>query len=144
MDATRPSRRLPRLVLVTGALVAGIAAALAPDAALGAAKDAWPPFVLVAALLVIGVVADDDRLFEVAGAKLAKVPGRAPVLFVSLMALVAVVTVVLNLDTSVAFLTPVLVFSARRRGVREEPFLYGAVFLSNAASLLLPGSNLTN
>jgi arsenical pump membrane protein len=29
-------------------------------------------------------------------------------------------------------------------GIDEEPFLYGAVFMSNAASLFLPGSNLTN
>ena len=43
-----------------------------------------------------------------------------------------------------AFLTPVLIHVTRRRGSREEPFLYGCVFMSNAASLLLPGSNLTN
>jgi len=30
------------------------------------------------------------------------------------------------------------------RGADETPFLYGAVFMSNAASLVLPGSNLTN
>jgi arsenical pump membrane protein len=58
--------------------------------------------------------------------------------------MVAATTAVLNLDTSVAFLTPILVLAARRRGAREEPFLYGAVFMSNSASLLLPGSNLTN
>ena len=60
------------------------------------------------------------------------------------MALVAVTTALLNLDTSVAFLTPVLIHVTRRRGSREEPFRYGCVFMSNAASLLLPGSNLTN
>jgi arsenical pump membrane protein len=51
---------------------------------------------------------------------------------------------VLNLDTSVVFLTPVLVRAARQRGLDERPFLYGSVFMANAASLLLPGSNLTN
>jgi arsenical pump membrane protein len=51
---------------------------------------------------------------------------------------------VLNLDTSVFFLTPVLLHVARARGVDEQPFLYGAVFMSNSASLFLPGSNLTN
>jgi arsenical pump membrane protein len=60
------------------------------------------------------------------------------------MALVAVVTAVLNLDTAVAFLTPVLVHTARRRGAGEQRLLYGCVFMANAASLLLPGSNLTN
>jgi len=38
----------------------------------------------------------------------------------------------------------VLVHAARRRGLDERPFLYGSVFMANAASLLLPGSNLTN
>jgi len=51
---------------------------------------------------------------------------------------------VLNLDTAVVFLTPVLLHAARGRGVPEEPFLYGAVFMANSASLLLPGANLTN
>jgi arsenical pump membrane protein len=55
-----------------------------------------------------------------------------------------VVTAVLNLDTAVVFLTPVLVFAARRRRVGVEPFLYGCVFMANASSLFLPGSNLTN
>ena len=56
----------------------------------------------------------------------------------------ALVTAVLNLDTSVVFLTPVLVYAARRRGYDEAAFLYAALLLSNAGSLLLPGSNLTN
>jgi arsenical pump membrane protein len=41
-------------------------------------------------------------------------------------------------------MTPVLLHAARHRGASEEPFLYGAAFMANAASLLLPGSNLTN
>jgi arsenical pump membrane protein len=60
------------------------------------------------------------------------------------LALVALVTAVLNLDTSVFFLTPVLLHLARHRGLDEAPFLYGTVYMSNAASLFLPGSNLTN
>ncbi len=42
------------------------------------------------------------------------------------------------------FLTPVLIGTARRRGVAVAPFLYGSVFMANASSLFLPGSNLTN
>ena len=56
----------------------------------------------------------------------------------------AAITAVLNLDTAVVFMTPVLLHAARRRGLAEGAFLYGAVFMANAASLLLPGSNLTN
>jgi len=66
------------------------------------------------------------------------------VLFVSMMFLAALVTATLNLDTSVVFLTPVLLQTARFRSVKEEAFLYGSIFMANAASLLLLGSNLTN
>jgi arsenical pump membrane protein len=111
---------------------------------LAAAGQVWPPFVLVAGLLLIGTVAAADGLFETIGTRLARAPLRPRALLVALLALVAVVTAVLNLDTSVVFLTPVLVYAARRRGLDERPFLYGSVFMSNSASLLLPGSNLTN
>jgi arsenical pump membrane protein len=114
------------------------------DQIVDAATQTWPPFVLVAGLLLIGAVADADGLFEAVGARIAGAPLRPRVLLVVLLGLVAVVTAVLNLDTSVVFLTPVLVHAARRRGLDERPFLYGSVFMSNAASLLLPGSNLTN
>ncbi len=109
-----------------------------------ATAQAWPPFVLVAGLLLIGTVAAADGLFEGIGTRLAQAPLRPRALLVTLLALVALVTAVLNLDTSVVFLTPVLVHAARRRRLDERPFLYGSVFMANSASLLLPGSNLTN
>jgi len=110
----------------------------------GAAAQAWPAFLLVTGLLLIGAVADADGLFEGLGAKLAGTALGSRGLLLALLGLVAVATAVLNLDTSVVFLTPVLVHAARRRGLDERPFLYGSVFMANSASLLLPGSNLTN
>jgi arsenical pump membrane protein len=94
--------------------------------------------------LLVGLVAAQDGLFARAGALLARAPGGVTSLYALLLGLVAVVTVVLNLDTAVLFLTPVLVHAARQRGADERAFLYGAVFMANSASLLLPGSNLTN
>jgi arsenical pump membrane protein len=70
--------------------------------------------------------------------------GDGVILLCSPLTLVVVVTVVLNLDTSVVFLTPIVLHAARSRGVDERAFLYGTVLMSNSASLLLPGSNLTN
>jgi arsenical pump membrane protein len=109
-----------------------------------AAGQVWPAFVLVTGLLLVGVVAEQDGLFAAAGAALARAPGGTRIAYLLALALVALVTAILNLDTSVVFLTPVLLHLARVRGVDETPFLYGAVFMSNAASLFLPGSNLTN
>ena len=108
------------------------------------AQQVWPPFVLVSGLLMIGVVAHADGLFESAGRVLERLPGPPAALLCAGIVLVAVVTAILNLDTAVVFLTPVLVLAARARQVDERPFLYGAVYLANASSLYLPGSNLTN
>ncbi len=107
-------------------------------------SQSWAPFVLVAGLLLVGQAAATEGLFEAVGARLARAPLRPGGLLVASLGLVAAVTAVLNLDTSVVFLTPVLVHVARRRGLDERPFLYGTVLMSNAASLLLPASNLTN
>ena len=133
-------------LLGLGALSTGVAVLGDRSAALSAARRAWPPFVLVAGLLLVGVVAHDDGLFDAVAVRLERRPAlrRDTRLLAALLGVVAATTAVLNLDTSVAFLTPILVLAARRRGAPEGPFLYGAVFMSNAASLLLPGSNLTN
>jgi arsenical pump membrane protein len=109
-----------------------------------AAAQAWPAFALVTGLLLVGVVAERDGLFAAAGAHLSRLPVAPRALLVASLGLVALVTAVLNLDTSVFFLTPVMLHLARQRGIDEAPFLYGTVFMSNAASLFLPGSNLTN
>ncbi len=69
------------LLAVVG--VAGLAAAFAarPSEAAAAAAQDWSPFVLVAGLLLIGLVADGDGLFEAAGARLARLARGSAVLF---------------------------------------------------------------
>jgi arsenical pump membrane protein len=121
-----------------------VVAVLYPEAARSAASQDWTPFVLVAGLLLIGLVADDDGLFATAGHRLARMAPNGALLYLGSVVVVGAVTAVLNLDTSVAFLTPVLVYTARSRGEGEAPLLYGCLLLSNAGSLFLPGSNLTN
>ena len=107
-------------------------------------SQAWPAFALVAGLLLIGAVAAREGVFAEAGALVARAPGGPVVLLAGLLVVEALVTAVLNLDTAVVFLTPVLLHAARARGLADGPFLYGAVFIANSASLLLPGANLTN
>jgi arsenical pump membrane protein len=77
-----------------------------------AASQVWPPFVLVAGLLLVGSVVERDGLFAWAGSLLGRLARNGFVLFTGGVVLIAV--------------------------------LYGCLLLSNAASLLLPGSNLTN
>lgn len=128
--------------LGVAALFAAVAAR--PAEAQAAASQVWTPFVLVVGLLLIGLVADDDRLFAFVGHQLAQTARTGAVIFVGAVTIVGLVTALLNLDTAVAFLTPVLVYTARSRGEGEAPLLYGSLLLANAGSLFLPGSNLTN
>jgi arsenical pump membrane protein len=100
--------------------------------------------VLVAGLLLVGAAAGADGLFEAAGARVQRLPGGGAALLAACLGLVAVTTALLNLDTAVVFLTPVLIHVAQRRGLTVAPFLYGCVLMANASSLFLPGSNLTN
>ncbi len=147
MSATEPAAGTGRLgwVLTTvGCLGVVLSVLLSPAHAREAASQDWPPFVLVTGLLLVGLVADEDRLFSSAGHGLARLAPNGVVLYCGAALLVVTVTTILNLDTSVAFLTPVLVYTAQSRGEGEAPLLYGCLLLSNAGSMLLPGSNLTN
>jgi arsenical pump membrane protein len=143
-DRGRRAARLRIGLAIAGALALAVSFALAGDHAQAAAQQAWPPFVLVAGLLLVGLVAHVDGLFDAAAARLVALPGPPFELLLACYGLVAVVTALLNLDTAAVFLTPILIATARRRGCDPLPFLYGAVFMANASSLFLPGSNLTN
>ncbi len=104
----------------------------------------WEPFVLIVGLLFVGHVAAGEGLFAYLGSRCARLPGSDTALFVATMLAVALVTALLNLDTSVVFMTPVALHAARSRSADEPAFLYGTVLMSNSASLVLIGSNLTN
>jgi arsenical pump membrane protein len=104
----------------------------------------WSAFALVAGLLLVGAAVAKEGVFAAAGALLARAPCTPAVLLASLLGAEAIVAALLNLDTAVVFMTPVLLHAARQRRLAEGPFLYGSVFVANSGSLLLPGSNLTN
>lgn len=139
MDGSRVER-----VLVAPVASGAVVAFCADERARDAADQALGPFLLVAGLLLLGLVADRDGVFGWAAARLLGVTARPRRLLAVALALVAVVTALLNLDTAVVFLTPVLIGAARGAGAEEGPFLYGSVLMANASSLLLPGANLTN
>ena len=107
-------------------------------------SHSWQPFVLITGLLLIGHVASREGLFESVGRLVARTPGNDAALFTVTMLAVAVVTALLNLDTSVVFMTPVALNASRTRKADDTAFLYGTILMSNAASVLLVGSNLTN
>jgi arsenical pump membrane protein len=140
------ARRVPigGVLALIGGLGAALAAIFDSSGAQGAARQDWSPFVLVAGLILAGFAAEKDGVFAFLGRLLADTTKSELGFYVGAVVLTVVVTAPLNLDTAVAFLTPVFVYAAYQRGGDEAPVLYGCLFLANAGSLLLPGSNLTN
>jgi arsenical pump membrane protein len=104
-----------------------------------------PTLGFLAAVLVLGHLCAREGLFDAAGRLLAgRSRGSARRLLALVFALAAGVTAVLGLDATVVLLTPVVLGSALARRLRPRPHLFACVHLANAASLLLPVSNLTN
>jgi arsenical pump membrane protein len=136
--------RLPLRVAAAGLAAAALLAIALDGRARDAAGQSQGPFLLVAGLLLLGLVADADGVFGWASARLLGLTRSPRRLLAVALALVAAVTALLNLDTAVVFLTPILIGAARGLGVDEDGFLYGSVLMANASSLLLPGANLTN
>lgn len=97
------------------------------------------------AVLVLARVCAAEGLFEAIG-DLARrrSQGDPQRLLVLVVAVAALTTAILSLDTTVVLLTPVVVAIVRRSRVGAGPYLLVTVHLANSASLLLPVSNLTN
>ena len=142
-DAAPSSGRLGWLLALFGTAAAAAALGASPADARSAAAQNWSPFVLVSELLLIGLVADDDGLFAAAGHRLAQTSRSGAALFVGggddrvshRRAQPRHVGRVLDAGPGICGQEP------RWTGVRAPLRL---LLLSNAGSLFLPGSNLTN
>lgn len=125
------------LVIATGAI--------SPDHAWAEVERLGPVVGFLAAVLVLAHFCDVEGLFRACGAWMARSSaGRPGRLLTAVFALASAITAVLSLDATVVLLTPVVLATAARSGVRAKPHLYACAHLSNTASLLLPVSNLTN
>jgi len=96
------------------------------------------------AVLVLAKMCDDEGLFEAAGAAMARARFGSRRLLRQVFVIAATITAVLSLDATVVLLTPVVLSTVRRLRAPVRPHAYATAHLANAASLLLPVSNLTN
>jgi arsenical pump membrane protein len=109
-----------------------------------------PTVGFLAAVLVLAQLCADEGLFSAAGAVMARRAvgrdGRAEGgrLLVAVFVVASLTTAILSLDATVVLLTPVVLATTVRAGLRDRPHVYACAHLSNSASLLLPVSNLTN
>ncbi len=103
-----------------------------------------PVVAFLGAVLVLAKLCDDEGLFEAAGAAMARVSPGSHGLLRQVFAIAAIITAALSLDATVVLLTPVVLITVRRLRTPMRPYGYATAHLANAASLLLPVSNLTN
>ena len=139
-------RGLPEAVVAVPAalLVVGLGI-LPPRGALDELRSLGPTIGFLAMVLLLGELCEREGLFAAAGQRMANRSGGRPVALLALVFGVgAAVTAVLSLDATVVLLTPVVFACAARLRLRPKPYVYACTHLANAASLLLPVSNLTN
>ena len=103
-----------------------------------------PVVAFLGAVLVLAKLCDDEGLFEYAGAAMTRKSPGSYGLLGRVFAIAAVITAALSLDATVVLLTPVVLVSVRLLRTPVRPYAYATAHLANAASLLLPVSNLTN
>ncbi|MGI5460528.1 SLC13 family permease [Streptomyces sp. CA-249302] len=141
----RPKGLPEAVVAVPAAGIVIATGAISLDHAREEAARLGPVVGFLAAVLVIAHFCDVDGLFQACGAWMARRAAGSPTrLLTSVFVLASAITAVLSLDATVVLLTPVVIATAARAGVRAKPHLYACAHLSNTASLLLPVSNLTN
>jgi arsenical pump membrane protein len=141
----RPRGWPEAVAAVPAAAIVIATGAISPQDAGAEARRLGPVIGFLAAVLVLAQLCDDEGLFRVCGAWLARTSGGRPRRLLTLVfAVASVITAVLSLDATVVLLTPVVFATAARLEVRAKPHVYACTHLSNSASLLLPVSNLTN
>jgi arsenical pump membrane protein len=141
----RPFGRAEAVLAVPAAAVAVATGAISPGHALAEVERLGPVVGFLAAVLVLAHFCDVDGLFTACGTWTARwARGRPTRLLTAVFALASAITAVLSLDATVVLLTPVVLATAARTGIRPRPHVYACAHLSNTASLLLPVSNLTN
>lgn len=144
--ATASPRGWPdSVVAVPAAAFVVVIGALPLPEALAQVTRLLPVVAFLAALFVLARLCDDEGVFDAAGRALARRGGGTGArLLLGVFVLAAVTTAALSLDATVVLLTPVVLATAARLGVRTRPHVTACAHLANSASLLLPVSNLTN
>jgi arsenical pump membrane protein len=131
-------------LLVTGVLA--VAAGLVPTTgAMATLGRVVPLLVFLGSVIVLAELAARAEFFDVVATRVTALGrGRNVALFALILAVAALTTAFLNLDTTAVLLTPVVIATAHRAGLPALPLAMTTVWLANTASLLLPVSNLTN
>lgn len=135
---------LRMVIWAAGVILAVIAGALEPDASAIAARATAGPFATLAAIILGSALADRLGAFRILASAL--IPARGPKIAsaAALLVLTGLLSALVNLDVAVVVAMPVALQAALRRGLSADRLAVAVAVMANAASFLLPTSNITN
>jgi Na+/H+ antiporter NhaD/arsenite permease-like protein len=131
-------------VWTAGIVLAIITAALRPDASAAAAAATARPFATLAAIILASTLAGRLGAFRILAGALIPARGAKVTAAAAILTLTALLSALVNLDVAVVVAMPVALRTARRRGLPADRLAVAVAVMANAASFLLPTSNITN
>jgi arsenical pump membrane protein len=130
-------------IWAAGIILAIITAALRSDASAAAATATARPFATLAAIILASVLADRLGAFRILASAL--IPARGPkATAAAVLTLTALLSALINLDVAVVVALPVALRVALRQDLSADRLAVAVAVMANAASFLLPTSNITN
>jgi arsenical pump membrane protein len=139
-----PRDRLPVVLCAAAVILTAAAACLRPDALPSAARATLGPFATLAAIIAGSVLADRLGVFRVLAGLLIRDRAPRAVAAASVLAFTALLSGLANLDVAVVVAMPVAMQAARRHRIRAGRLAVAVALTANAASFLLPTSNITS
>jgi Na+/H+ antiporter NhaD/arsenite permease-like protein len=136
--------RLPALLWAAAVILAAVAACLRPEALPPAARATLGPFATLAAIIAGSVLADRLGVFGVLASLLIRDRAPRAVAAASVLAFTAVVSGLVNLDVAAVVAMPVALRAAGRHRIGAGRLAAAVAVTANAASFLLPTSNITS
>ncbi len=141
---TSPRDRLPVVLWAVAVSLTAAAACLRPAALLPAARATLGPFATLAAIIAGSVLADRLGVFRILAGLLIRDRAPRAVAAASVLAFTAVLSGLANLDIAVVVAMPVAMQAARRHRISAGRLAAAVAITANAASFLLPTSNITS
>jgi Na+/H+ antiporter NhaD/arsenite permease-like protein len=140
---TSPRDRLPVVLWAAAVILTAAAACLRPQDLLPAARATAGPFATLAAISAGSVLVGRAGVFRALAGLLIRDRAPRAVAAASVLAFTALLSGLVNLDVAVVVALPVALEAARRHGLPAGRVAVAVAITANAASFLLPTSNIT-
>lgn len=139
-------RRIPEYVwAVAGAVLLVLFRLLPLRAAWSAVRSGTDVYLFLAGMMLLAELARNHGVFDwLAAEAMGHARGSQTRLFVFVFGIGIVVTALLSNDATAVLLTPAVLAVVRRTKTSPLPYLFACAFIANAASFVLPISNLAN